>query len=161
MSADGAHLGVSAERALETILGGKPSPSDDEQMDAETFRNWIKTADREDSYGECARLCARYLLEYLTEHPEDVQLPLEATYDWDRAKAELGRWPESDEKARYRTADGLWDRASAAEPRLKHMGLTGFMVGWAFNAARRCLEIPPAPNPALLTVAVEEGEESQ
>jgi hypothetical protein len=153
MSSDGAHLGVSAERALATILGGEPSPSQDEQMDAETFRTWILTANRDDSYGETARLCARYLLEYLGAHPEDMRLPIHRTYDWDRARAELGRSPDTvEEMERYRTGDGLFDRAAASNPRLKEMDLTGFMVGWAFNAARRCLELPPAPNSALLTV---------
>jgi hypothetical protein len=153
MSGDGAHLGVNAKRALDTILGGKPSPAADEQMDAETFRNWILTADREDSYGEKARLCARYLLEYLTAHPEHSQLPLDNTYDYDRAQAELGRWPNGlGEMERFRSADGVWDYAAATHPKLREMDLTGFMVGWAFNAARRCLEIPPAPNPALLTI---------
>jgi hypothetical protein len=124
-------------------------------MDAETFRNWIRTADREDTYGETARMCARYLLEYLTVHPEDMRLPLDASYDWDRAEQELGRWPNDiDEMNRYRTSDGLFDKAAAENPRLRAMDLTGFMVGWAFNAARRCLELPPAPNPALLTVDV-------
>jgi hypothetical protein len=28
--------------------------------------------------------------------------------------------------------------------------LTGFMWGWACNAALRCIDQPPAPNPALL-----------
>lgn len=153
MSADGAHLGVGAERALDTILGGKPSPAEDEQMDAETFRTWIKTAEREDSYGETARLCARYLLEYLEAHPEHMQLSLDATYDWDRAETELGRSPDNvEEMQRYQTSVGVFDLAAAENPKLKKMGLTGFMVGWAFNAARRCLELPPAPNPAILTV---------
>jgi len=153
MSADGAHIGVDAERALRTILGGEPSPGEDEQMDAETFRAWIKTADRQDSYGETARLAARYLLEYLTAHPEDMRLPLEDTYDWDRARAELGRSPESiEEMLRYRSTEGVWDRAAAEYPQLKQLDLTGFMAGWAFNAARRCLELPPAANPALLTI---------
>jgi hypothetical protein len=159
MGADGAHLGVSAGRALSTILGGEPSPSPDEQMDADTFRAWIKSAPDtiseggEEGYSETARLCARYLLEYLETHPEDTRLPLDATYDWERARAELGRAPESvEEMERYRTGDSLWDRASQADLRLKDMDLTGFMVGWAFNAARRCLEMPPAPNPALLEI---------
>ena len=158
MSTDGAHLGVSAERALETILGGKPSPSDDEQMDAETFRNWIKTADREDSYGECARLAARYLLEYLTEHPEDTRLPLESEYDWARARADGVQPGSMADYAPYLIREGVFDKAAALNPRLNQMHLTGFTVGWAFNAARRCIELPPAPNPALLTVAVEESD---
>lgn len=154
---DGAHLGVSADRALDTILGGNPSPSEDEQMDAETFRTWIKTADREDSYGEVARLCARYLLEYLETHPEDSQLPLEPTHDWERMRADLGDvFPSREQMAKYQTAEGLFDKAEVAHPHLKEMGLTGFMAGWAFNAARRCLEMPPAPNPALLTINTKE-----
>lgn len=153
MSTDGAHLGVNAERALDTILGGKPSPAEDEQMDAETFRTWIKTADREDSYGETARLCARYLLEYLTAHPEDVTLPLDDAYDYARMRAEHGNdTPPLDQWLPYRTSEGVWDKAAAENPRLTEMDLTGFMVGWAFNAARRCIELPPAPNPALLTI---------
>jgi len=132
MSADGAHLGVSAERALKTILGGEPEPTKDEQMDADTFRQWLLSADRADTYEESARLCARYLLEYLTAHPEDMQLPLNATL----------------------LSEGVWDRAAVAMPDLEELGheLTGFQAGWAFNAARRCLELPPAPNPALLEV---------
>jgi hypothetical protein len=157
MSADGAHLGVSAERALKTILGGEPEPTEDEQMDADTFRQWIRTADRSDDYGECARLCARYLLEYLTAHPEDMQLPLDATHDWARLRAEMGdQFPEPEVLAKYQLSEGVWDRAVLAFPQLHDLGLTGFQAGWAFNAARRCLELPPAPNPALLTVEVQD-----
>jgi hypothetical protein len=152
---DGAHLGVSADRALKTILGGEPSPSEDEQMDAETFRTWIKTADREDSYGECARLCARYLLEYLESHPEDSRLPLDAAYDYDRMNTDKAWNKPISEWAPYLTSEGLFDKVAAVNPRLKEMDLTGFMAGWAFNAARRCLEMPPAANPALLTISTE------
>lgn len=155
MSADGAHLGVSAERALKTILGGEPAPTEDEQMDADTFREWIKTADRHDTYEEGARLCARYLLEYLIAHPEDMQRPLDATYDWNRLRAEHGdTFVAAEVLPKYRLSEGLFDLAATANPDLKAMtpDLTGFMVGWAFNAARRCLELPPAPNPALMEV---------
>jgi hypothetical protein len=158
MSADGAHMGVSAERALKTILGGEPEPTEDEQMDADTFRQWIQTAERQDTYEEGARLCARYLLEYLIAHPEDMQRPLDATYDWGRLRAEQGdQFVEREVLAKYQVSEGVFDKAAAANPDLKAMtrDLTGFMVGWAFNAARRCLELPPAPNPALLTVNVE------
>src|SRR6266851_7556776 len=138
MSADGAHLGVSAERALETIVGGAPEPTENERMDADAFRTWIKTADREDSYGEAARLCARYLLEYLTAHPEDMRLPLADVHDFNRMRAELGdRFATKDELTKYRTQEGLFDKAAAENPLLKSMDLTGFMAGWAFNAARR------------------------
>lgn len=156
MSSDGAHLGVDAERALKTILSGEPSPGEDERMDAETFRTWIKTCPADvTGYGETARLAAHYLLEYLTAHPDDMRLPLDDSHDFDRAKKELGHWPSSiEELQRYRTTEGLWDRAVAEYPALHALDLTGFMAGWAFNAARRCLELPPAANGALLTIEV-------
>jgi hypothetical protein len=126
MSVDGAHMGVSADRALETILGGKPSPSADEQMDAETFRKWILSADNADSYGEAARLGAKYVLEFLTDHPE-----------YDRA---------------HNTHE-IFDATVEAHPEFKPVldEFTGFMVGWSVNAARRCLELPPLKNPAVIS----------
>lgn len=30
------------------------------------------------------------------------------------------------------------------------LDLTGFMWGWAVNAALRCMELPPRPNPAII-----------
>ena len=153
MTADGAHLGVSAERAIETILGGKPSPSADEQMDADTFRTWIKTCpDNVTGYGETARLAARYMLDYLTAHPEDMQLPLDREIDWERLQAEHGdAYPEGWYDT-YQKTPGLYDRMKVAGWPIDDLDLTGFMAGWAFNAARRCLEVPPAPNPALRTI---------
>ena len=31
-------------------------------------------------------------------------------------------------------------------------GISGFQWGWAVNASRYCVELPPASNPAILTV---------
>ena len=35
---------------------------------------------------------------------------------------------------------------------LQTCDFTGFMVGWAYNAAAWLMDEPPAPNPALLTI---------
>jgi hypothetical protein len=47
------------------------------------------------------------------------------------------------------------DRASA----LSDLGLTGFMWGWAVNAARYSLELPLEPNPAIVVLPVGPDEE--
>lgn len=66
MSVDGAHLGVSASRALDTILGDKPSPNKEEGMNQEEFALWVRSApfslkdiSGDDAYGEAARWLAK------------------------------------------------------------------------------------------------------
>ena len=128
MQADGAYLSVSAKRAIETILGGKLSPTDEEQMTDEEFAAWIRSADssfNDADYGEAARRLARYFLLLM----EDEQ-PADMYALWDAFKI---RWPDESAQAG---------------------GMSGFMVGWAFNAARKVLSMPPAPNPALVTIHV-------
>lgn len=44
--------------------------------------------------------------------------------------------------------DELKDRGVAIDA----LDLTGFMWGWAANAARYCVELPPAPNPAIMEI---------
>ncbi len=36
----------------------------------------------------------------------------------------------------------------------KDLGLSGFQYGWAVNAVRQMLGIPPGPNPAIVTLGV-------
>ncbi|GAI19472.1 unnamed protein product, partial [marine sediment metagenome] len=43
MLADGAHLNVSASRALETILGSKESPEEGERRTDTEFAEWIRS----------------------------------------------------------------------------------------------------------------------
>lgn len=51
MSSDGAEFGVTAERALGTILGGEPTPTDDECMDPIAFEEYIRSAPDTPDYG--------------------------------------------------------------------------------------------------------------
>lgn len=120
MSSDGAHIGVDAERALATILGGESAPTEEECMSATEMRAWILAArpeDRMTTYGECARWTAKLTLLWLLQHPSD---------------------------------EDPYDAMKAAGHDLGALGLTGFQWGWALNAARRCVELPPLPNPAIM-----------
>ena len=130
MLADGAHLNVDADRALETILGDKPSPTKDERKSDTEFADWIRSAKSPDGeeldYGETSRYIAKL---YLMAMENGCQ----GDEGWDVWPEILERWP---------------GEAAKVE------GSTGFMHGWAFNAARKVLNMPPAPNPALLEIEV-------
>lgn len=155
MSGDGAHLGVSADRALKTILGGAPQPADHERMDAATMRAWILAAEPEhsrDSYEECARYAAKLVLEYLLADPVRVAIPTENVYEED----ESGGLVYNSTGGLNLVTPGLYERMKADGIPLSDLGLSGFQWGWAVNAARRCVELPPVANPAILTIGPSE-----
>ena len=134
MLQDGAHLGVSAGRALDTILGSKPSPEKEERMPNAEFAEWIRSAPHilkdtsgDNGYTDASRWLARRYLLLLDEGCEADSHKL-----WDSFEA---KWPDDADEAG---------------------GMTGFMHGWAFNAAKHALNLPPSPNPALLTLEVKE-----
>jgi hypothetical protein len=127
MSNDGAKQGVGAERALHTILGGAPEPGDGERETVGQMRARILAAPiNSDSYDGTATACARLILEAVATGAT----PLEPERDlYDRLKA-------------------FYSGNVAAMDVLQ--GLTLFMWGWAHNAARRCLDAPSVPNPAIM-----------
>lgn len=145
---DGAHLGVSAERALKTILGGEPSPEEDEQMGVVEFRDYLMQPDQEPlDYGEAARRMARAILLYFMEEPRRATIPTEAEYDWeaDPDHGSKGMKPE------FTKSVGLYETMKRDGARTDDFdGCSGFQWGWAVNAARRCVELPPVPNPAII-----------
>ena len=125
MSDDGADLNMPADGAMKAVLGGEQP----ERLDDAAFAQKIRTAERVHSYDGCATRCARLVLEYLESHPE----------------------------AHAKDANGdLYDLVKASvspEDRKEVMGeLTGFMWGWAVNAARHVLKLKPVPNPAIITI---------
>lgn len=164
---DGAHLGVSASRALRTILGGEPSPTEDEGFTPAQMRAWLEEPHREivypdgplgvqrtpeqevagaAGYEESARQAAKAMLAYLDAHPEHRELPLDDEID-------LDRWRVRNYKGKPRVIrKGVYTLMKADGVSLEKLGLSGFQAGWAFNAARYALGEPPAPNPALLTI---------
>jgi len=132
--ADGAHLGVTAGRALDTILGGVPSPKEEERLAHEEFALYIRSTeyvledalkkeDSENAYSEASRWLAKRFLMLLEQNcqPDDL---------WNTFK---NKWPDDAEEAG---------------------GMTGFMHGWAKNAALYVMEMLPISNPALVTIEV-------
>jgi hypothetical protein len=106
------------------------------------FRDYLMEPDQEPlDYSECARRVARTILEYYLADPRRASIPTETVYqepvDWSN--------PVVAER-------GLYDVMKDDGYPLGDLGLTGFQWGWAVNAARRCVELPPAPNPAILTI---------
>jgi hypothetical protein len=151
---DGAHLGVSASRALETVLGGKPQPAAGERMSWDDMAAWVRSAPETmpddagggDGYGLSARIAARCILEHMEAHPAD------------RASSPTGEWT-AEEQAEFRRSGAVpapkrdWYAATKeTHPQIADLGLTGFQVGWAVNAARNILGLGPVRNPAILTI---------
>ena len=145
---DGAHLGVSAERALGTILGAEEQPK--EGMTAGEMKDWILACTATDAtdYDGMARYAAKLVLEYLLADPKRAQIPTENEYE----KDENGDLVFNDEGGLNLVTPDLYEVMKADGIDLSSLGLTGFMWGWAVNAARRCLELGPVPNPAIVTI---------
>lgn len=155
MSDDGADLGVSADRALQTILGGAPQPT--RRRTPEEMRAEILACEGPSDYDGTSRWVARLILDAIEKEPALMMAPCETVYDWDAIKAD----------PRYANATGsegvevlrehvvsisLYDLMKDRGISLAELGLTGFMWGWAFNAARYCLGLPSEPNPAIVTL---------
>lgn len=155
---DGAQLGVGAERALATILGGEPQPSLDEIETVEQMRERILATTEADAttYDGMATFAAKLILEYLLADPRRAAIPTENVYE----KDENGRLVFNSEGGLNLVTPGLYEVMKADGIPLDKLGLTGFMWDWAVNAARRCVEAPAVPNPAILTIHVPERSEA-
>lgn len=160
MSGDGAHMGVDAERALGTILGGEPQPTEEERRSPDEMRAWILSAptraefeargpEIDYSYGERARVVARVILEQYLADPRLATLPMETEYDWD-ADPDRGAQGMKPEFVRQRSLSDVLRENGVYDEHIAGLGITGFQWGWAVNAARFCVEIEPQPNPAIL-----------
>lgn len=146
---DGAQMGVGAERALESILGDAPQPTDEERQSADEMRAEIlATTTDPQTYNGTAMFVANRILNWLIANPERAHEPTELVYDWngDPDHGSEGLKPEyviAQGWHELMKADGMWPEDT---------GLTGFMWGWAVNAARRCVELPEVPNPAIMEI---------
>ncbi len=138
--ADGAHLGFGAEDSMKAAIGGA-EPA--ESMTAQEMKDQILASEMSEGfdYNGAAMYTAKLVLLWLEEDPTRAQTPSENTYDED-----------------YQVVTSGWyEQIKEANDDLAEMGLTGFMWGWAVNAARRCLELPPVPNPAIMTIGVSDA----
>ena len=146
---DGANLNMKADESMKAILGSDEEP---EQLSDEEFEARIRTAPILDDfdYDNCSTYMARLVLEAYEKYPVMQELPMEARYltladgstDFDNFYAidttlyDVMRKLHDDDSIGY-------EKAFSAS--------TGFMWGWAVNAARHVLDLGPVPNPALVT----------
>jgi hypothetical protein len=153
MSDDGAHLGYGAEAAMRGALGDTETPK---LMTTTEMREYIESApETPDTYDDFGRLVAKYTLAFLDRHPEGSALSADSEYEW---PGEAEGKPDWNATPTIKT-EGLYDYMKRAEPEWFETAraaafteMTGFMWGWAVNAARRCLELPPVANPAIVTI---------
>jgi hypothetical protein len=108
----------------------------------------------EDFYSDSARRCGRFILTCVRAHPELQDAPTETVYDW-------ATWRESGGPNRNEMPPVLqrgWsDLLKEIDPegyRAAVAEITGFQWGWAANAARFALNLPPVANPAIVEIEV-------
>ena len=155
MSQDGADLGVGAERALKTVLGGEEQPTEEEKQTPEQMLASIRGAALIDlDYGTTALACARLILEAYERYPVLREEPTEAVYLQDAAGKMV--WPAVHLRPGLHSI--LKELFEDEQQRLDVLSdLTGFMWGWAVNAVRYAMGEPPVPNPAIVEIPNSEG----
>lgn len=136
MSSDGVSQGIRSGDALRVLVGNAeladvPAVTTGEMADRimATTRESVNEArdngDPREAYSRAAEYAAKLILEYYLADPKRVQ---------DTDPYEAMKWDGYD---------------------LDPLGMTGFMWGWAVNAARAILELPPVPNPAILETGIQ------
>lgn len=117
---DGSTFGVMAHRALETIIGGKPSPDKQECATREDVRKRILKAPLPDESN----------LAYPNDPGQAYSLACDCI-----AHAMLTTSSDADCET---DCSAAWQRAKLRYPNLNEFvhGASGFMVGWAWNTVR-------------------------
>ena len=142
MSDDGVAEGLTAEEALGVVLGGEPAPDEKVRSTMEMAER-IRATTGPSDYSGTAEWCAHLILDWLEADPTRAQGPTENVYRVEDGKTIYA--------APYAEV-GWYDRMKADGIDLASLDLTGFMWGWAVNAARAIVELPPVPNPAIMTI---------
>jgi len=146
---DGTQQGISAKRAIETIIGGKPAPEkDDESSPAYWLKRLREKDDDINGYEAHAEVMAKYILLAYETHPHLQQAPNTRKYvepvDWNNPVV-----------LEHDLSDRLKDEVytNPTHPfRRALSNATGFTWGWAFNIARYAIGLPPQPNPAIIAI---------
>lgn len=136
MSDDGARSGMTAEDGMKAAIGGVPPKK---TMDPVELERYVMAQAGSSDYSGTASYAAKLILQHLRAKPEDIQIPTEPQY--------------SDGAAGFAKLDvrNLLD-VMHESPGFAELDLTFFMWGWAVNAARTICEMPPVPNPAIMTL---------
>ena len=100
-------------------------------------------------YSECAESVAGEILRWALANPERyANTPMESEITWPEKPDGSGKDYNNPIYGRR----GLYEVLKEEGIALDVLGITGFQWGWAYNAAARCLELPPKPNPAIMTI---------
>lgn len=156
---DGSNMGITAGRALGTILGGDDQPKD-EKATPEQVRDrimaapdpcdgppiWERGVDG-DSYSLAADAISKAFL--LAEEADPGVLERRESYP-DDCEHEILRGVEKD------ACTAVWDAVTDRWPGFDEWvgGASGFMVGFAYNTARYVIGKRIVSNPAILTIEV-------
>lgn len=146
MSTDGAHDGMNAHDAMKAAIAGD-QPEPEALMTVQQMRDYLLSATFDDmTYEGCARYAAKLILEWLMEDPPRANGPTENVYQHE-ANGQM-TWPA------VVLQEGWYELMCAGEEwaSINQLGLSGFQWGWAVNAARRCVELPEVPNPAIMII---------
>lgn len=152
---DGAHLGIGAEAAMEKIVGGKEI-EEEAVMTDEEFEAYVRGIDYSDpnslGYDAGATAIARMVLEAYETYPQLQKLGASAETLCDQD----GKAVWTEEQHLIYVGGDLYEIIKlihghdSIEVKVMRQS-TGFMWGWAVNAARSILGLDPVANPAILT----------
>lgn len=149
-----------ADEAMRAAMGDEVEPArfDPQQMTAKLLAcegppDWeaMRAEDRgSEAYDQAATWAARMVYEWLLEDPRRAQTPSEPEIEWPL----LSNGSKDYENPIYHQPGWYDEMKRHEDPRfdLSGVGLSGFQWGWAVNAARYCVELPPVPNPAIVVI---------
>jgi hypothetical protein len=141
MSGDGADLGLNAAEALEVVVGGAEAPPGRSTQEMAAI---IRATDHPVGYEGTANYCAKLILQWLEADPTRAQGPVENVYREGPDGQKIYKPPYAEV--------GWYEKMKQDGIPLDQLDLTGFMWGWAVNAARCIVELPPVPNPAIVVI---------
>jgi len=96
-------------------------------------------------YDDAARYTAKFLLVTLRAHPEIAVQPVESELDFKNST------PDNIIVTRKGWSDLLKEVDPTGYEKAVN-GISGFMWGWAVNAARYVLDLHEVPNPAIIEI---------
>lgn len=167
---DGAHMGIKASRALDTIIGGKEQPTEEEKATPKGVRARIEAVPlfegkppwegimpggedkeaRDNAYSTATDAIAHAFLVLIEEDSSLLEPQFYPAHYPDGEPTHLAG-------VRRDQASVLWDAMMKRWPHADDWigGASGFMVGFALNTALYAGEIPAyASNPAIMEIDV-------